>query len=59
MIIHDFNIKSVAVFPSKADSPLVIDPDTVLALPMSSQGLEPIAGRLAKILEAGRSVEVE
>jgi hypothetical protein len=31
MVINDFNIVRITVFPDKADAPLLVDPDAVLA----------------------------
>ena len=31
MIVHDFNVIRTVTFPRKTDSPLVVDPDTVLS----------------------------
>jgi hypothetical protein len=46
MIVDDLNVISRAVTPNKADAPLVVDPDAVLALSVSFKGFEPIAGWL-------------
>jgi hypothetical protein len=45
MIVCYFNIKCVAIFPTEADSPLIIDPDAVLPPAISFEGLYPITGR--------------
>jgi hypothetical protein len=37
MVIDDFDVVGVAIFPSETDSPLVIDPDTVLSGPVVPQ----------------------
>jgi hypothetical protein len=37
MVVNYFNFKGVSVFPTKAYSPLFVNPDTVLALPVSCQ----------------------
>jgi len=34
MIINDFYVEDISVFPFKADAPLGINPDTVLTLPV-------------------------
>ncbi len=44
MVIDDFNVLCSAVGPDKADSPLIIDSDAVLALPVAGQSFEPISG---------------
>lgn len=35
MVINDFYVIGVPVTPDKADSPLVVDPNAVLALPVA------------------------
>jgi hypothetical protein len=37
MIIHYFHIKGIVSIPFKANSPLIVDPDTVLAFSVSGQ----------------------
>src|SRR5580658_9852841 len=46
MIIDDLDLVRVAVFPPEANTPLIVDPDRVLAPPASLQGLQPKARRL-------------
>jgi hypothetical protein len=43
MIIHDFNVMWTVIFPRKADSPLVVDPDTVLSHSVSGQLFQSIS----------------
>lgn len=45
MIINDLNLKSIAIFPNEADSPLIIDSNTVLSKPVALQLLQPIRWR--------------
>ncbi len=42
MIINYLNLINIAGVPLKADAPLIIDPDTVLAFTVASQLLQPI-----------------
>ena len=51
MVIHDLDIMRIAVRPTKADSPLIVDPDAVLSRPIALEPLEPIAGWHAKVIE--------
>jgi hypothetical protein len=51
MIVYDFNIVSVPLAPTEADTPLVIDPNAVLSLPVSSQFLKAISWRDKKIIQ--------
>jgi hypothetical protein len=59
MVVCDFNIISVSAFPVKADSPLIVDPDTVLPLTVTLQGLKPVARRDSKVLKEPDLVEVK
>ena len=51
MIVDDLDLKGIAAVPAKADAPLVIDPNAVLACSLSRKPLEAIAGRHSKELE--------
>ena len=42
MIIHYFHIKGIVSIPFKANPPLIVDPDTVLAFSVSGQYLQVI-----------------
>lgn len=48
MVIGDLDFVGVAVFPSKADAPLVVDSNAVLAFTIASQCFESVAGRNAE-----------
>jgi hypothetical protein len=53
MVVTDFHIISVAVIaPNKAYTVLVVDPYAVPALPVSSEGLKPVAGRISEIIHS-------
>ena len=43
MVIHEFDIMSISTTPDEADSPLVIDPDAMLPLPISFQRLQAVS----------------
>lgn len=45
MIVDDLNVFRSAIVPAEAHPVLVTDPDAVLAEPITSQGLKPVAGR--------------
>ena len=59
MIVHDLDIVDAVFPPPKADPPLVVDPDAVLALPVPPKGLEAIAWRHLQVLKDPGPVEVE
>jgi len=47
VVVDDFDVVGVAIFPVKADTLLIVDADTVLAFAVASEGFEVIAGRNA------------
>jgi hypothetical protein len=49
MIIGDLNVLSLSIVPTKADPPLAIDANTVLAGTVSREFLKVIAGRHAQV----------
>ena len=44
MVIDDLYVRRVAVFPDKADAPLIVDPDRVLAPAIALERFEAEAG---------------
>ena len=57
MIVHDRDIVRVAVLPPKADAPLIVDANAVLASAIALELFESIAGRNAEIFELFRRVD--
>lgn len=55
VIVHDLHIRWTrrSVRPLETDSPLIVDPDTVLALAVASEGLEAITGQRGKVSHGG------
>jgi hypothetical protein len=45
MIIHNLYVMRVAFSPSKANAPLVIDPNAVLSRSVAGQSFQPVPGR--------------
>ena len=58
MVVNDLNPFWTSVAPLEADTPLIIDSDTVLPRTVTAQTLEPVARRNPKILETTRSVDL-
>jgi hypothetical protein len=56
VIIHNFYIfwPLGAWRPFKTDTPLFVDPDTVLSLPVAFQALKPVSRQLTKIAKTQR-----
>jgi hypothetical protein len=55
VVIDDFDVLcAVRAFrPFKANAPLLVDPDAVLALPVTRQGFEAVARKLRQVAQAG------
>ena len=51
MVVHDLDILGSGGGPDEAHAELVVDPDAVLARPISLERLEPIAGRDPQVIE--------
>lgn len=45
MVVGDFDVVRVAVFPSEANAPLAVNAYAVLAFAVAGEGFEVIAGR--------------
>ena len=58
MVVNDLNPFWTSVAPPEADTPLIIDSDTVLSCSITAQMLEPVARRNPKILETTRGVNL-
>lgn len=51
MIVDDFDVECVVIDPPEADTPLVIDADRMLSGAVSEMRFEPVARRIAEIVE--------
>jgi hypothetical protein len=59
MVVCYFNVIGISVFPMKADSPLIVDPDTMLPFAVALQGFEPVAWRNPEVLQMPSLVKVQ
>jgi hypothetical protein len=57
VVVGHFHVVRVAISPRKTDSVLVVDPDTVLALPVSAQFLEAVSGGHGQVLKRQRRMQ--
>ena len=55
MVVHDFNVLDIAVHPNEADSPLIIDPNTMLSASLTPQRFQPIGRRYTQV-DQGSSI---
>jgi hypothetical protein len=58
VIVDDFNVVRVAVRPPKAHTPLIVDPNAVLAEAVAVQFLQAIPRRKPQFIEANCSVDL-
>lgn len=57
MIVDDLDIGRAAIRPNKTEPELVVQTNGMLALSVSVQGLEPVAGRKSKIVETSSVIQ--
>jgi hypothetical protein len=57
VVVDDLDLVGTTTSPDKADPPLAVDPDTVLAGPISFQLLKAVRWRYAQIVEFDGCVE--
>jgi hypothetical protein len=58
MIISDLNIFCACFRPPKADAPLIVDTNAILADPVTFEGLKAIAGRYPQIIQPSGNIEL-
>jgi hypothetical protein len=57
MIVNDFHVVSISVLPIKADPPLIVDPNAVLAVPVAVKLLQSVS-REGQIAQAGGRIQL-
>ena len=57
MIVDNLDIPGIRVLPYKADPPLIIDADAPLSGAVPGELLEPVSGRRAQEIKAGRRIQ--
>ena len=57
MIVNNLDLVGVAGLPAKTNTPLIVDPNTVLALSISAELLKTITRRNAQVVQRFRSIE--
>jgi hypothetical protein len=58
VVIDDLDVVGIPAVPPETHPPPVIDPDTVLSLPVACQRFEAIARRGLEVAQGARTVEV-
>jgi hypothetical protein len=56
VVIDDFNLIRSILLPYKANAKLIVDADTMLTSPVSSQRFQHISRRLAEIVQTGSRI---
>jgi hypothetical protein len=51
VVVNDLDVGGPGVCPGETDPPLLVDPDAVLAGPVTVEGFEPIARGYPQIVE--------
>lgn len=59
VVIGDFNVVSVSVCPAEADTPLCVDTDGVLPIPVAGEGFEMVAGGKPEMVETRGVVQID
>ena len=58
MVVNDLNPFWTSFAPPEADTPLIVDSDTVLARAITTQTLEPVARRNPEVFQTTRSINL-
>jgi hypothetical protein len=58
VVVGHLNAIRISILEAKADPPLAVDVDGVLAFAISAQGMKPVAGRDPEIIELRRKVNI-
>jgi hypothetical protein len=56
VIVDNLNFMRVSIGPHETDSPLLIDPDAVLAPSVPSKQLQPIPGNCLQVRQSGCAI---
>lgn len=57
MVVHDFDMVRIALMPAKADAPLVVNADAVLAFSVAFERFQPVRRRNPQLIEIGDVIE--
>jgi hypothetical protein len=58
VIINDFNIGSIAILETEAESPLIVDTDAPLSFAVVLQCFQPVGRRITQVIERRRSIKL-
>jgi len=57
VVIDNLDVARAAVLPFEADTPLIVDPDAVLAPAITPERFKPVRRRDAQVVEYGGGIE--
>jgi alanine-alpha-ketoisovalerate/valine-pyruvate aminotransferase len=57
MIIHDLDVKRVAILPEEANAPLIVNSHTPLSAPIPCEFFQSIGGWNPQIIQCGGSAQ--
>jgi hypothetical protein len=52
VIVNDLDVVGISVPPTKADAPLIVDANAMLAVSVAVSPLQPVAGRHTEVVES-------
>jgi hypothetical protein len=58
VVVHDLDAVGIPVTPHRTKTPLVVDPDTVLPLPLAAQGFQTVPMRCCQIAQLRGAVQL-
>jgi hypothetical protein len=58
VVVHDLNVVGISITPHKTKTPLVVDSDTVLPLPLAAQGLQTVPWWRCRIAQLGSAIQL-
>jgi hypothetical protein len=58
VIVHDFRLVSIVIQPLETNTPLIVDANAVLTLPVPGKGLQPVTRRSAQVIKTHRKMKL-
>jgi len=58
VIVHDLNFVSIPLTPNEAQTPLIVNPDTVLSLALAAQGFQTVSRRRCQVTQFRGAVQL-
>ena len=58
MVVDDFNVIGVSVAPNETDTPLIVNPNTMLPFLVAAQRLQTVPGRRDQVTQFRRAIQL-